>query len=217
MSFAGTLFVVIYLGAVFLATAFILTAFLRGVRKKGAALPFKPVPAIFTPIPVESTPGVWVLGMFALAWSVGHVGTIGWWLATGNLVTRSAPAVGAGLYLSFATFLVGVGGVLLLAHRPFGRRLIAWGMILLALLAFYALIISMLLPKFEDVPMAVRRSARLIGLFVAVHLLFDVAIGALAQKVGRPEGWSQEQEDQAIPEVTADQAMPSVGDFDQNS
>ena len=191
---AGTVFVVIYLAAVFLATVFIVMAFVRGLRRARGGLEFKPIPAIFPPVPVEPTLGVSVVGWLGVVWSLGHLGAVGLWGATSYLVPRTAPTVIAATYTAFAALLVGIGAVMLLRRGPFGRTLIAWGMALLALLTFYALIISFLLPSLEGVKPEVRRMGRVIGTFVAAQLIFDTLVGALGQRVGRPAGWSEEKE-----------------------
>lgn len=185
-----TLLVVIYIGAVALVTAFIVIAFIRGLKTR-AGLPYKPIPIVFPPVPVEPGAAVSVVGWLGIIWAAAHLAATVFWLWTSYLVPRTAPAVIVALYLSFAALLVGLGGLTLNRARAMGRPLISWGMALFTLLTFYGLIISFLLPSLEGVSLAVRQQGRLIGTLIAIHLIFDVAVGAAAQRVGRPADWAK--------------------------
>jgi len=211
--FAGIIFVVLYLTAVFLATGFILAAFLRGLRRRRVGLPYKRIPVIFPPIPVEPTMGVSVVGWLSLFWSLGHLGVVGYWGATSYVVPRSPPTVIAATYIAFAALLVGLGSVMFLRRRPLGRTLIAWGMVLLALLTFFAIVISFLLPSLEGFRPEDHRLGRIIGSFVVAHLIFDTLVGALAQRLGRPAGWSEEKE-LLREEARAPEMLPTWEDSD---
>jgi len=207
----GTLFVAIYLGVVFLATLLVFLALLRGLKNR-AALPYKPIPIIFPPIPVEPGASVAVVGSLATIWSAAHLLVMASWLAVGFFVPQTAPVVIAGAYSSVAALLVGIGGVALLKRHPLGRNLISWGMVLFSLLAFYGLIICFLLPSLEDVSPDVRHLGPIIGTLVALHLAFDVVVGALGQRVGRPEGWTTEEALTEQPFPTGDVTMPDWDD-----
>jgi len=201
----GTLFVAVYLSLVFLATFLFFVRFLRGLKSR-AALPYKPIPIVFPAIPVVRTVGVLWIGAMAVAWSIVHLAVVGGWIATGLLTEQTVAVIIAALYSAFAALLVGIGGVALLYRYPWGRNLISWGMVLFSLLAFYGLIICFLLPSLDDVSPELRRIGPIIGAMIVVHLLFDVVVGALGQRVGRPAGWSAEkaiaEQDYATPEIT---------------
>jgi len=148
-----------------------------------------------------------------VAWSVGHLAVIGVWLAGRWVVPHTPPTVLAAAYAGFAALLVGLGGALLLAQRPMGRVLISWGVILLVLLMFYAVIISFLLPSLEDVPAYLRRQGRIVGIVGVIHLLVDMVLGGLGQRVGRPAGWKAEK---PAEQYMATEAMPGWDNPDRN-
>lgn len=206
-----TIFVVLYLLAAVLASGLILMAFIRGMKLR-AGLPVVPVPTIFPPVPVMPTGGVLLVAALAMAWSAGHLLVIGIWLAKAYLIPHSPPTIIAGLYLTLSAMLVGIGGALLLARRPIGRILISWGMVLLALLTFYALIISFLLPSLEDVPARLREQGKILGVVAALHLAFDTVVGALGRHVGRPAGWSERESDEGP--VSPDVLDQTAADWD---
>jgi len=185
---------------------------LRGI-KAGGALPYRPIPVIWPPVPIVAGKSVTIVGLLAVGWSLAHLAVASGWSVTGYLMPRVAAAWLAAAYVAFAALLVGTGGVLMLAKRPFGRRLIAWGTMLLGLLTFYALIISLLLPKYDQAPLWVRRLSRVIAAISAAHIIFNTAVGALAQRVGRPPGWSDQAEEPGAfrPDLAEEEAavMPS--------
>jgi hypothetical protein len=138
---------------------------------------------------------VFLIGGAAVLWSALHLGLAGYWWQSGQLVPRIAASYCGAIYISFAAVLTGVGGAMLLARRPFGRRLISWGLMLLGLLAFFGLIIALLLPKYEDAELWVRQMAMTIAAFMAGHIVLDTAVGALGQRVGRPANFHRGQTD----------------------
>ena len=182
--------------AVAAATVFLLARLLRGIRS-GARLPYAPVPALSPAIPILRTWAVCLVGGAALIWSAGHLALVVYWLASGRWLNPTPGAMITAGYVAFAAALVLAGGALLLACRPFGRRLIAWGLILLWLVAFFGLIIALLLPKYEDAPKRVRNLANVVAYVMGGHLVLDALLGMLAQKVGRPADFREFQESDA--------------------
>ena len=159
----------------------------RGARLR-AALPYQPVPIIFPPIPVERTFGVTIVGWAALVWAGGHLVLACGWFAT-DYLPRMPSASMAAVYVAFAAVLAGTGGVMLLGSRPFGRQLISWGMMLLGVLAGFGMIVAILVPKLDQAPSWASRLAVTMAIALGVHTVFDIILGALGQRVGRPPGY----------------------------
>jgi len=203
---AAWIFIAVFTAAVALATWLMLRAFLRGVRL-GRALPHVPIPPIFPPVPVEPTGGVTVVGTLAVAWAAVHLITISYWALTGYLMPRTAPAWFAAAYVAGGAVLAGAGGGMLLARRPLGRTLMSWGLFLLGLLAFFALTMALLLPKYDEMPVWARRLSWAVVALMGAHIVFDSAVGALGQKVGRPAGY---REPPAVKPRAAEPSWPRV-------
>ena len=181
------LFAGVFIGISVMAVVGLFRSMLHGARLR-ASLPYQPVPIIFPPIPVEQTFGVTVVGVAALVWSAGHVILACGWFATDYLPQMPSASMAAA-YVAFAGVLVGCGGAMILRSRPFGRRLISWGMMLLAILAGLGMIVAILIPKIHDAPPWARRLAVTMAVALGVHTVLDIIVGALASRVGRPPGY----------------------------
>jgi hypothetical protein len=212
------LFAAVYVALVLTLTLLVLRSFLRGV-KAGTDKPYVPIPAIFPPVPVEPTAGVSAVGSLAIVWALVNLAVVAVWLVAPYYVPRSAPTVLAAAYVAFAMILVAIGGRALLLRRPVGRVCLSWGMILLDLVMFYAVIISFLLPSLKDVPDYLREQGLVLGVAGAFHLVLDTALGALGQRVGRPADWKrrQEERDQQAqqPFAAPDANMPGWDNLNQ--
>jgi hypothetical protein len=101
------------------------------------------------------------------------------------VVPQTAATNLAGIYFCFAAALTGTGGVMLIATRPLGRQLISWGLMLKGLLAFFALIVVLMRPEFEDAEMYIRRIPPEVAIIIAAHIVLDTVLGTLGQRVGR--------------------------------
>lgn len=181
------LFAGVFVGIAVMAVVVLFRSMLGGARLR-ASLPYQPVPIIFPPIPVEQTFGVTVVGVAALVWSGGHLILACGWFVT-DYLPRMPSASMAAAYVAFAGVLVGCGGAMILRSRPFGRRLISWGMMLLAILAGLGMIVAILIPKIHDAPPWARRLAVTMAVALGVHAVLDIIVGALASRVGRPPGY----------------------------
>ena len=189
-----------FLLAVAAATWIMFRGFLRGLRST-ASLSHQPIPVIFPLIPVHRTAWVVIIGAAAVLWAALHLLLAGWWAFTGSFVPHSLSTALTAGYVAFAGVLVAAGGVLLLACMPHGRRMISWGLILLILLALFGLTMAMFLPKYDESHIrglqdaaSWSRIGRVAAFAMAGHLVLDVFLGAMAQRVGRPKGYREEQD-----------------------
>ena len=105
------------------------------------------------------------------------------------LVPRMVATYGAAGYLTLAGILVGVGGMLLLGLHPVGRRMMSWGALLIRLLGYFALILVVFLPRFQESDAGFQEIAHIVGWALVGHVVLNTAIGALGQTVGRPSDY----------------------------
>ncbi len=195
-------FGIVFVGVVTLMTLALLRSMMHGVKARGR-LPYVPIPIVFPPIPVERTAGVVMIGALAITYSSLHLIACGYWWARGDLVPQITAAYLGSIYTSFASVLVCIGGIMLLALRPFGRRLISWGLMLLGLLAFFGLIMALRLPKHHEAELWAPEVTRMIAAGMAGHILIDTLVGMLGQRVGRPPD-ALKREAPSIVETTGD-------------
>lgn len=184
----GLLILVVIIGLFAAGALFCVIKFLRGICT-GGALPYEPIPVIFPPVPVQRSWGSILVGVLGTFYGAGHVIIIVLWWINGWVIARTGTGIVSGSYVCLLSGLVLVGGLFLLKCKPAGRKLIAWGLVLLSLLAMFALIASLMLPRFTDAPIELRRTARTITYVAAGHIIFDLLLGYLAQKVGRPKDY----------------------------
>lgn len=140
------------------------------------------------PDPVVRTRGVTAESVIALLWGAAHLALAGTWFVVGGRewLPLVAPAGVAMAYVCVAALLTGAGGVMLYACKPYGRIVISWGGFLFAVLAFFGVAITLMLPGFEEVPRPLREGAGLLAAGIGAHLVLDTVIGTAARHVGKP-------------------------------
>ena len=173
---------------------------------------FEPFVDFFPPEPVVRTPGMVVLGTTAVLWGAGHVGVGAAWSATGMLVPRVVEAWLIAGYLCIAATLTGVGGVLLLRSQAHGRTFVSWGQFLTVVLTFFGLAVTLMLPGVREIPREVRGAAWAIATGLGGYLAVTVAIGALAQHVGRADTDATAAGDGSGPAGAAPDSIPAGAD-----
>jgi hypothetical protein len=157
--------------AVLLATISLLFSFLRGIRSR-ASLPYRAIPVVFPPIPVEWTPGVLLVGILTLLWGAGHVAAaISWLVIDGWSAAGKAQSQGMIIWVSVSGLLVALGGAALLARQPAGRKMMSWGFILLLLVAAIMAVMALLVPEFEEMSRKAQRQSRLLALLMTATFL----------------------------------------------
>lgn len=163
----------------------------HGWRRRRAE-PYIPIEDPHPAAPVTLSAGVITTSSLVVLWSAVHLGMVAWWAVTGYLVPRKFLWVSAGVYACFAALVSGVGGMMLFGCRPFGRKMVAWGQFLLGLMGCLMLAASLMVPSDPRSPEPLRAIGYYLAVVFAVHMAIDVALGASAQRAGRPKGWSEE-------------------------
>jgi len=189
MQTAIAVVVFVILGAL---TVVAIASIIRGLAQSlraGTGEPFRVFLEAQPPSPITRTGGTVAVGVIAILWSLIHVAVGLFWSLTGFVLSYhvglSLAAVLVLAYIYIAGVLTGAGGLLLLRTVAYGRRMASWGLFLLAVFAFMAGILSLLLPHFEKAPEELQRAATLLATAFAIHLVIDVTIGAIAQKAGK--------------------------------
>lgn len=166
----------------------LLRAYLQQMRY-AKALPYVPVEDPLPAAPVAMGPSVLLAGGLVLAWSLLHLAVAAMWLATGAVVPREFLWAFGATYACVCAIISGLGAVLLMNGRPFGRKMIAWGELLLGAVAFLLMVGSISAPSDPHSPEEIRRVGYLLGSIFAAHIAVDILLGRAAQRVGLPEGW----------------------------
>jgi len=186
---ADKIFTVAVLVLVFLVVAvsvIMVRRFFRAVRGFRAE-PYVPIIDPLEPAPVKLTGWLVAVSCAAVAWSVLHLLLVSIWAMTGRWVAPTVPLILIAAYVTIAATMTGMGGVMLLRRRPYGRRMIAWGEMLFGYGLFMALVVTILLPGVKDVLGEWVAAARIVGFVLAGHVLVDGVIGTAAQYVGKAE------------------------------
>ena len=183
-----TLLTLIMVALLIMAAAATFSIF-RGLRGPIAAPRRGPVPPIdpYPPVPVEPGPGTSVTGVAAIAWAALQVLAVAASLYLAYRWGALSPAIGmmAG-YAVLACALTLAGGALLLKLRPLGRKLLAWGMFLLAWMILLTVSGLLVIPDTEEIPALLREAMPWVVAGLLAHLAVDVALGIAAQRAGRP-------------------------------
>jgi len=157
---------------------------LQAIKVKRVA-GYVPVPEIYPPVPIVPGAGAKWVGFSALAWGGLHLVLAGIWAVSSWPAPHTTDAVVVAAYGSVASGMMAVGGVMFLLCQPFGRKMVAWGELLLGVLAFLGMAVAIMLPGFEQAPPEVRRSAPYVAIGLFVYLVIGTAIGSLSQVVAR--------------------------------
>lgn len=168
-----------------MALVSLLRSFLLGIRAGKGAVPPTRIVAVLRPEPVTVTPGVKVVAAAGVVWAGLHLAAVAVWASTGELVTPTFSTALVAVYVALAAALTGIGGILLLAARAIGRRVVAWGQFLLGVAAVLAIAIALMLPGYEDASVELRSWSGVLAACFAAHLVLDVVVGTAAQHAGK--------------------------------
>jgi hypothetical protein len=193
--------------AVSVAFASLFRGLARGLRSD-TSLPYEPIPVIFPLIPIERTPGSIAVGVVTCVYGLAHVVVIVAWWMTGWFLPPSGSNFVSGTYVLLFGAITGLGGLLIMLCQPMGRKCVSWGLMLLLLPAGLAFAMSLMLPDFEKATLEFRQMARTVTYLMAGHVVVDLLLGYLAQKVGLPEGWQPVSHDEPMPRVEQYAADP---------
>jgi len=182
--FTGVVLTLIFLVAA--VSVIMIRRFFRAVRGFRAE-PYVPIIDPFKPAPVKLTGWLVAVSCAAVVWSVLHLLLVSIWAVGGRWVEPTIPVILIAAYVTIAAVMTGIGGVMLLGRRPYGRRMIAWGEMLFGYGLFMALVVTILLPGVKDVLGEWVVAARIVGFVLVGHVLIDGAIGTVAQYVGKAE------------------------------
>ncbi|MHC4981928.1 MAG: hypothetical protein ACYTF6_02025 [Planctomycetota bacterium] len=158
----------------------------RAVLLPRAERRYEPIPDPNPPDPVVRTGGVVAVSVVALIWSGAHFLSAVAWAAAGYPVERTFRFALVATYFCAAALVTAIGALMLLRCERYGRRTLAMGQFLFALAAFMGIAVALLLPRGEDVPSQWFEAAAYAAVCLMLHLVIDTALGAAAQRVGRP-------------------------------
>ncbi|MFW6065501.1 MAG: hypothetical protein ACOC9S_01645 [Planctomycetota bacterium] len=168
-----------------LAAVSLLRSFLLAIRSGKGAVPPTRIVSVLPPEPVTLTGGVKLTSTAALLWCAAHLVVVALWAITGHVAPRIFSTGLVALYIGTAAGLTGAGGMLLRTARATGRRVVAWGQFLLGVASVLAIALSLMLPRYEDAPAALREYSIFLGALFLTHLIIDIVIGSAAQHVGK--------------------------------
>lgn len=187
------IFYVIFLILVVLGVMAVVSVIRGFVRKppKGAAEPVQPFVEYPPPPGVVRTKAVTRTAWLAVLWALLNLAGLAAW-ATGGLSLGTAMAevpmtvrVTAAGYLLVATIYAAMGGVLLMAGKAHGRRMLSWSGFLFVTLVVLLVGISLVVWS-SGKEAATRQTAMYMGIGLLIHLVVDTLLAASAQRVGLP-------------------------------
>ena len=188
---AYVVFLVLTVLAVLAVSSVIRGLFQKPTPSEGE--PAKPFVEYPPPEAVVRTPGVVRIGTFALIWAAANLGVLATWAVTGLGMTAEMTEIPPlvritmGVYLGIASLLAAWGGLMLLAARAQGRRMLSWAGYLFSALGMLLLGIALVIAGSSEAKLQARTAAKIGAIVLAVHLTIDVSIAALAQRVGLPK------------------------------
>ncbi|MFW6133765.1 MAG: hypothetical protein ACOC8F_07695 [Planctomycetota bacterium] len=159
--------------------------FYRSARAGWPKTEYIPVEDPNPPEPVVASSGVTILGMLGLAWAAAHVAGVFAW-AWGDLLPRNVHYVLMAIYLICAAVTTSIGVIMLLRGQRYGRRAVAMGQFLFAMVAYMGLAVTVLLLLSPTTPPEQADAAWAMAVVVSVHLAVDTALGWGAHRVGLP-------------------------------
>ena len=181
------LFVLVLLAVVYFLRRWLQAAMsVRQMEHGPVVQPEDPYPAA----PVEDEPAAQLVAFAAIVWASLHVAAAIVWLGSGWPMGRDAQWFLPVAYGVVSACVLGIGGAMIVARKPFGRKLVAWGSFLLVTVGFLLMAASLILPSLESAPEVLRRIAWYLAVGFALHVVIDAAIGIAAQRVGAPPNWS---------------------------
>lgn len=151
--------------------------------------PFEPMPVVNPPEPVARTIGVELVAWVAIVWSATNLAmlvaaALTLHLQTQLILSSVAVQVAVTVYSLVAAGLIGWGGVMLLRLMAYGRRMVAWGVVLFAIVNVFSFAFCLFLHQYRDTPPSVRWLMIPIAVILAAHTVIGCAIGVAAQHVG---------------------------------
>lgn len=152
-----------------------------------AGTPYVAVEVLFPSAPIADTPGGRLVGVLAIAWAAGQWAlAVAWWV-TGLVAPLHATSLVVAIYALVAALMTGVGGGLFLARQSFGRKLIAYGQMLVSVPAFFASAVALTVPYMPEAPASVQAIAHPLAAGLAGYLAAALILGYLGQHVAKPK------------------------------
>lgn len=161
----------------------LMRAFLRGMRS-GKALPDMPVVDPNPPADVVETAALRMLAWVALGWGLFNAAMIVVWLIVGSHLLQPPVHWLLSTYVMTSSVVMVIGAIMLLAGRRYGRRGVAWGCMLMGVMSFSGSVMFVVFFFDPESQRAFREVAVPTAIFLGVHMVADIALGALAQRVG---------------------------------
>jgi hypothetical protein len=186
---------------VLLAVYTLMRAFNRGIRR-GPKHVYEPLTEPNPPEAVVVTGPLRTLAWAALAWALFNGLMMVIWLVTGSHLIDPAVQWLLSLYVIVSSGSVLVGAVMLLAGRRYGRRGVAWGCMLMGVMAFCGAVMFVVLKYDPESQKAFRDVAVVTTVFLTIHVVADILLGALAQRVGLAPHEMEPEDAVALPEPT---------------
>jgi len=177
-------------GALLLFAVLAVLNLIRGFRRylrTAAAKPPEPEVEVNPPLPVVKTAAVELVGWVAIIWSLANLAI----LVMGAMTLQDRPMLSSipiqlvvMAYVLVGTILVGWGGIMLLKLHAYGRRIVAWGIMLFGVMGVLGVAVCLFVRQQEDALPDAKALAIPIAVVLVIHLAVDTAIGVSAQHVG---------------------------------
>jgi hypothetical protein len=178
---------------VLLAIGVVVSLF-RGLTRSARMHPTKPIIPILPVNPpeliTERTIGVELVGWTSIVWSVAHLAILVIWavsLPDSILFNNQATTIMSMAYLFIAATITGIGGIMMLKLMAYGRRAIAWGLMLFGLMGIFGMALCLMLRDFEQGPFyqSMHQAAFPLVAALGIHVVANTLLGAIAQRVGK--------------------------------
>jgi hypothetical protein len=168
---------------ILLAVFSLLRAFLRGIRhgkRQPYVAPMDPNP----PAPVETTGALRTVAWASLGWGAFNAALVLVWLARGSKLIDPPVQWLLSIYVLTSAVAIIAGAFMLLAGRRYGRRGVAWGCMLLGVMSFSGCVMFVIIKYDPESQQLFRDVAIQAAVFLGLHVVADILLGALAQRVG---------------------------------
>ncbi|MFA6133045.1 MAG: hypothetical protein WC869_03395 [Phycisphaerae bacterium] len=140
------------------------------------------------------TAGVELVGWVGIVWATAHLAILVVWamaLATNPssaVIFNSASATGMTMAcILVATIITGCGSIMILRLMSYGRRMIAWGLMLFGVMAAFGFALCLILRTYVSGPFydTMQKLAIPLAILLACHVILDTALGTIAQHVAK--------------------------------
>lgn len=179
-------------GAIALGVIVYLYRMLSRVVRTAAGGEFEPVVDPTPPAAVETTGLLNAVGIVAVVWGGLHLLGVVAWAFTGFLAARTFSSGLMAGYVAVAGATTCWGGGMLLRSKAYGRRVVSWGLMLLAVMGLLCVVICLLTMADKDAAKALKNKALLVMVLLGVHIVLEIVLGALTQRVGKAEEYTEE-------------------------